>query len=159
MIYLRKMALHICQHRRHRTLQKRQVYEETLEDNGRFNEQPALPFNAYGTMALARSEFETNSGSSQFFFLLKARRPTVAMELVLGLGLTSIILTSWSGSRLGSATVIDSGVVMQASSRAAVRGSQSAAMGTRARLLLTCCWVQPVVLLPAQGTPRGLHTA
>ena len=48
-----------------------QVYEETLEDNGRFNEQPALPFNAYGTMALARSEFETNSGSSQFFFLLK----------------------------------------------------------------------------------------
>ena len=49
------------------------MYEETLEDNGRFNEQPALPFNAYGTMALARSEFETNSGSSQFFFLLKAR--------------------------------------------------------------------------------------
>ncbi len=47
------------------------MYEETLEDNGRFNEQPALPFNAYGTMALARSEFETNSGSSQFFFLLK----------------------------------------------------------------------------------------
>ena len=49
------------------------VYEETLEDNGRFNDQPALPFNAYGTMALARGEFETNSGSSQFFFLLKVR--------------------------------------------------------------------------------------
>ncbi len=49
------------------------VYEETLEDLGRFNEQPALPFNAYGTMALARGEFEANSGSSQVFWLLKAR--------------------------------------------------------------------------------------
>ncbi len=47
------------------------VYEETLEDLGRFNEQPVLPFNAYGTMALARGEFETNSGSSQVFWLLK----------------------------------------------------------------------------------------
>jgi cyclophilin family peptidyl-prolyl cis-trans isomerase len=47
------------------------VYEETLEDNGRFNEQPVLPFNAYGTVAMARSEFEANDGSSQFFFLLK----------------------------------------------------------------------------------------
>lgn len=49
------------------------VYEETLEDNGRFNEQPVLPFNAYGTVAMARSEFEANDGSSQFFFLLKVR--------------------------------------------------------------------------------------
>jgi cyclophilin family peptidyl-prolyl cis-trans isomerase len=47
------------------------VYEETLEDNGRYNEQPRLPFNAYGTLALARAEFDANSGSSQFFFLLK----------------------------------------------------------------------------------------
>ncbi len=60
-------------HRRKTFISYHEVYEETLEDNGRFNEQPALPFNAYGTMALARSEFETNSGSSQFFFLLKAR--------------------------------------------------------------------------------------
>lgn len=50
---------------------KEPVYEENLEDIGRFNEQPVLPFNAYGTMALARSEFETNSGSSQIFWLLK----------------------------------------------------------------------------------------
>ncbi|KAK9828041.1 hypothetical protein WJX81_004327 [Elliptochloris bilobata] len=50
---------------------KAPVYEETLEDLGRFNEQPALPFNAYGTMALARGEFEANSGSSQVFWLLK----------------------------------------------------------------------------------------
>jgi cyclophilin family peptidyl-prolyl cis-trans isomerase len=47
------------------------VYEETLEDNGRFNEQPRLPFNAFGTVALARGEFEANSASSQIFFLLK----------------------------------------------------------------------------------------
>ena len=50
---------------------KEPVYEETLEDNGRFNEQPVLPFNAFGTMALARAEFEANSGSSQIFWLLK----------------------------------------------------------------------------------------
>jgi len=47
------------------------IYEETLEDLGRFNEQPALPFNAYGTIAAARSEFEANSASSQIFWLLK----------------------------------------------------------------------------------------
>mmetsp|Transcript_35781 Transcript_35781/g.78111 ORF Transcript_35781/g.78111 Transcript_35781/m.78111 type:complete len:447 (-) Transcript_35781:198-1538(-) len=47
------------------------VYEETLEDIGRFNETPALPFNAYGTLAMARTEFETNSASSQIFWLLK----------------------------------------------------------------------------------------
>jgi len=50
---------------------KSPVYEETLEDLGRFNEQPVLPFNAFGTIAMARSEFEPNSASSQFFFLLR----------------------------------------------------------------------------------------
>lgn len=50
---------------------KEPVYEETLEDLGRFNETPALPFNAYGTLAAARSEFEPNSASSQVFWLLK----------------------------------------------------------------------------------------
>ena len=30
-----------------------------------------LPFNAFGTMAIAREEFDPNSGSSQFFWLLK----------------------------------------------------------------------------------------
>ncbi|KAL0042323.1 hypothetical protein WJX77_009098 [Trebouxia sp. C0004] len=47
------------------------IYEETLEDVRRFNENPALPFNAFGTLALARAEFDANSGSSQVFFLLK----------------------------------------------------------------------------------------
>jgi cyclophilin family peptidyl-prolyl cis-trans isomerase len=41
------------------------VYEETLEDLRRSNETPALPFNAYGTLAMARSEFDENSASSQ----------------------------------------------------------------------------------------------
>lgn len=50
---------------------KEPVYEENLEDNGRFNEEPVLPFNAFGSLALARSEFESNSGSSQVFWLLK----------------------------------------------------------------------------------------
>ena len=40
----------------------------------RYREQPTLPFNAYGTMAIAREEFEANSGSSQFFWLLKVGR-------------------------------------------------------------------------------------
>lgn len=47
------------------------VYEITLEELGRANDMPALPFNAFGTMAVARAEFEANSGSSQMFFLLK----------------------------------------------------------------------------------------
>eukprot|EP01024_Parvocaulis_polyphysoides_P060741 TRINITY_DN664_c0_g2_i1.p1 TRINITY_DN664_c0_g2~~TRINITY_DN664_c0_g2_i1.p1 ORF type:complete len:416 (-),score=73.31 TRINITY_DN664_c0_g2_i1:310-1557(-) len=51
--------------------EKEPVYEFTLEDLGRPNAQPALPFNAFGTMAVARSEFEANSGSSQIFWLLK----------------------------------------------------------------------------------------
>ena len=50
---------------------KKPIYEETLEDVRRFNENPALPFNAFGTLALARAEFDANSGSSQVFFLLK----------------------------------------------------------------------------------------
>ncbi|GAB4816282.1 hypothetical protein N2152v2_003328 [Parachlorella kessleri] len=50
---------------------KAPVYEITLEELGRYNENPVLPFNAFGTMAMARSEFETNDASSQFFWLLK----------------------------------------------------------------------------------------
>lgn len=57
---------------------KEPLYEFTLEDLGRFNEQPALPFNAYGTIAMARSEFDNNSASSQFFFLLKESELTPA---------------------------------------------------------------------------------
>jgi peptidylprolyl isomerase len=44
------------------------VYGETLEELGRYLDQPAIPFNAYGAMALARPEDDPNGGSSQFFF-------------------------------------------------------------------------------------------
>ena len=47
------------------------TYEFSFEDLGRPNDQPSLPFNAFGTMAWARSEFENNSASSQVFWLLK----------------------------------------------------------------------------------------
>merc|ERR1711869_128128 len=50
---------------------KEPIYEETMEDLGRANELPVLPFNAFGTMAMARTEFEPNTASSQVFWLLK----------------------------------------------------------------------------------------
>lgn len=46
------------------------TYGITLEDAGRFREQPVLPFSAYGAMALARPGDDPNGGSSQFFFFL-----------------------------------------------------------------------------------------
>ena len=46
------------------------TYGITLEQAGRFREEPVLPFSAYGAVAMARPEFETNGGSSQFFFFL-----------------------------------------------------------------------------------------
>ncbi|KAL2943591.1 Peptidyl-prolyl cis-trans isomerase chloroplastic [Bienertia sinuspersici] len=46
-------------------------YGETLEELGLYKAQTKLPFNAFGTMAMAREEFENNSGSSQIFWLLK----------------------------------------------------------------------------------------
>lgn len=45
-------------------------YGVTLEDVGIYLEQPALPFSAYGTLAMARPGNDPNGGSSQFFFLL-----------------------------------------------------------------------------------------
>jgi peptidylprolyl isomerase len=44
------------------------IYGITLEDAGLYLEQPALPFNAYGAVALARPGDDPNGGSSQFFF-------------------------------------------------------------------------------------------
>jgi peptidylprolyl isomerase len=46
------------------------TYGITLEDAGRYLEQPVLPFSAYGAMALARPSDNVNGGSSQFFFFL-----------------------------------------------------------------------------------------
>ncbi len=46
------------------------IYSFTLEEIGRFREQPVLPFSAYGAVAMARPEDENDGGSSQFFFFL-----------------------------------------------------------------------------------------
>jgi peptidylprolyl isomerase len=46
------------------------VYGITLEDAGRYRDQPVLPFSAYGAVAMARPEGEPDGGSSQFFFFL-----------------------------------------------------------------------------------------
>ncbi|XP_019442576.1 PREDICTED: peptidyl-prolyl cis-trans isomerase CYP38, chloroplastic-like isoform X1 [Lupinus angustifolius] len=51
--------------------EKAPVYGATLEELGLYKAQTKLPFNAFGTMAMARDEFENNSGSSQVFWLLK----------------------------------------------------------------------------------------
>ncbi|WP_245602773.1 peptidylprolyl isomerase [Gloeothece verrucosa] len=44
------------------------IYGMTLEDAGIYLPNLALPFSAYGAVALARPEFDPNGGSSQFFF-------------------------------------------------------------------------------------------
>jgi len=43
-------------------------YGTTLEELGLYLPELALPFNAYGAVALARPDTEANGGSSQFFF-------------------------------------------------------------------------------------------
>ena len=46
------------------------LYGITLEDDGRGTVGTKLPFTSYGTLAMARREFEPNTGSSQFFWFL-----------------------------------------------------------------------------------------
>ncbi|WAL58403.1 peptidylprolyl isomerase [Thermocoleostomius sinensis] len=46
------------------------TYGITLEDAGRFLEQPVLPFSAFGTLGMARPGDDVNGASSQFFFFL-----------------------------------------------------------------------------------------
>jgi len=46
------------------------TYESTIEEDGRGGEATVLPFSSYGAMGWAREEYVTNSGSSQFFWLL-----------------------------------------------------------------------------------------
>lgn len=49
---------------------KAPLYETTVEDEGRGGEATILPFSSYGAMGWAREEYDVNSGSSQFFWLL-----------------------------------------------------------------------------------------
>lgn len=46
------------------------IYGITLEDAGRYRDEPVLPFSAYGAVAMARPGFDPDGGSSQFFFFL-----------------------------------------------------------------------------------------
>ena len=46
------------------------IYGSTLEELGYDRVLPVLPFSAYGTVAMARSSDDPNSGSSQFFIYL-----------------------------------------------------------------------------------------
>ena len=46
------------------------IYGTTFDDDQRGGYAAALPFNAYGALGMARGEYDTDSGSSQFFWLL-----------------------------------------------------------------------------------------
>lgn len=45
-------------------------YEATIEEESRGGEASVMPFSSYGAMGWARDEYDANSGSSQFFWLL-----------------------------------------------------------------------------------------
>jgi cyclophilin family peptidyl-prolyl cis-trans isomerase len=49
---------------------KSPIYSSTMEDEGRGGQATVLPFSSYGAMGWAREEYEPDSGSSQFFWLL-----------------------------------------------------------------------------------------
>jgi peptidylprolyl isomerase len=49
---------------------KKPTYGITMEDSGRFNETPVLPFASFGALAMARPESDPDGASSQFFFFL-----------------------------------------------------------------------------------------
>lgn len=49
---------------------KKPTYGITLEDAGRYLDQPVLPFSAFGALGMARPGDDVNGGSSQFFFFL-----------------------------------------------------------------------------------------
>jgi cyclophilin family peptidyl-prolyl cis-trans isomerase len=49
---------------------KEPIYGATLDEDGRGGYATALPFNAYGALGMAREEYNVESASSQFFWLL-----------------------------------------------------------------------------------------
>ena len=46
------------------------IYGATFDDDGRGGYASILPFNAYGALGMAREEYDPDSASSQFFWLL-----------------------------------------------------------------------------------------
>jgi len=78
--------------------EKDPIYEATFEERGIALKEPALPFNAFGTMALAREQFDNNSGSSQIFFLLKESELTpTGLNLLDGAFATFAYVTEGAG--------------------------------------------------------------
>jgi len=49
---------------------KSPIYGSTFDDDGRGGYAASLPFNAYGALGMAREEYEVDSASSQWFWLL-----------------------------------------------------------------------------------------
>jgi len=49
---------------------KAPIYSATFDDDSRGGYASVLPFNAYGALGMAREEYEVDSASSQFFWLL-----------------------------------------------------------------------------------------
>merc|ERR1719379_68680 len=49
---------------------KQPLYGSTFDDDGRGGYAAALPFNAYGALGMAREEYDPDSASTQFFWLL-----------------------------------------------------------------------------------------
>jgi peptidylprolyl isomerase len=50
--------------------QVKPIYGATLDEVGLYREATALPFSAYGTLAMAHPDVQPNAGSSQFFLFL-----------------------------------------------------------------------------------------
>jgi len=46
------------------------IYSATFDDDGRGGYAAAMPFNSYGALGMAREEYDPDSASSQWFWLL-----------------------------------------------------------------------------------------
>ena len=49
---------------------KEPIYSSTIEEDGRGSAQTKLPFQSFGALGMAREEYDDDSASSQFFWLL-----------------------------------------------------------------------------------------
>ncbi len=92
------------------------IYGATLEELGRYLDDPVLPFSAFGVMGFARPPNDVNGGSSQFFFFLFEPELTPAgLNLLDGrfavfgcvVENKELLEELGQGDRIVSATVID----------------------------------------------------
>jgi len=92
------------------------IYGATLEELGRYMDDPVLPFSAFGVMGFARPADDVNGGSSQFFFFLFEPELTPAgLNLLDGRFATfgcvienkEVLESLGQGDRIISARVID----------------------------------------------------